>query len=153
MNRILKLETIKEYALIAIATILFQAVVRILAGAAQPAGAAAADPAGCPQRQAGLATVTIGEDGYDLTLVELDKPFCQPFSVAITPQGSGAAAQSATDDAAATGAAASSNQILAEFDVQQYFVDTYFLNNFIIGTRGRPGATVIYQWVAEVRTQ
>lgn len=90
------------------------------------------------QPQAGIAHVQIDQYGHSLTLVPLAIPFCGPYSVVITPQGS----ESTT---------AEDTQAL--FDIERYFVDTHELTAFVIGAKGEPNAAAYFQWIAMPRTQ
>ena len=121
-------------------TLAFVAVLFIALAKAR--GTAAATTPTCTNLpQAGIAQVEIDENGHSLTLIPRATPLCGPYSVTITPQGSGSAA------------AKEHEALLAEFDVERYFVDTFDLNAFVIGAKGQPGAVVIFQWTAIPRTQ
>lgn len=90
------------------------------------------------QPQAGIAHIQLDEHGHSLTLVPLATPFCGPYAVVITPQGSESAA---------------AEDIQALFDIERYFVDTHELTAFVIGAKGEPNAAAYFQWIAVPRTQ
>lgn len=120
-----------------IAMLLFLVAAGALSSKPSSAAAKAAPKTCTNQPQAGIAQVLVGEDGYSLTLVPLAAPFCGPYSVVITPQGS----ESAVED------------IQTLFDIERYFVDTHELNAFVIGAKGEPNAAAYFQWIAHPRTQ
>lgn len=121
-----------------IAMLLFLAVAGALSSKPGKATAFAAARNCTNQPQAGIAYIQLDEHGHSLTLVPLAVPFCGPYSVVITPQGS-------------ESAAAEDMQTL--FDIERYFVDTHNLDAFVIGAKGEPHAAAYFQWIAHPRTQ
>lgn len=120
-----------------IAILLFLAVAGALSLKPSSAAAKAAPKTCTNQPQAGIAYIQLNEHGYSLTLVSLAVPFCGPYSVVITPQGS----ESAAED------------MQTLFDIERYFVDTHNLDAFVIGAKGEPNAAAYFQWIAHPRTQ
>lgn len=103
-------------------------VVLIVVIAVGVVGAVLAQPAGkdCTNEiQAGRVLVPLDEKGLALQPVTLPLPYCGPYVVVATPQGSG-----------------------AELAVEKWFIDELFATAFVVGVQGEPGAAAWLQWVA-----